>query len=45
MANYVILQTAEQSSSVVGVLLHKSEMFTLLILMFELHWIGKEVCI
>jgi hypothetical protein len=38
----VILQIAEQSSSVVGVPLHKSEMFTLLILMSEAHWIGKE---
>jgi hypothetical protein len=38
----VIFQIAEQSSSVVEVLLHKSEMFTLLILMFEAHWIGNK---
>jgi len=37
----VIFQIAEQSLSV-GVLVHKSEMFTLLIMMLEAHWIGKE---
>ena len=38
----MIFQIAEQSGSVVGVLLHKSEMLTLLILICEANWIGKE---